>query len=250
MPLGPERIRNGGFEVAGGGVQFLPSGDPGTMPLAGGTANHPAGWNVNTGPIHWLSDQTARFYPSPPRPFQGHYFLDLTGNGANRSGGVYQRIRGRMGRTYRVSLALGMDDSRGDAGGPVEVTVTFIAYLSSQAIGQVRFRRDRYDSGGATWAVQSADTTLNVDLAEVVDEQIVAFLERQRNLASDATDPHRTVVLITAVNLTTERTEGQYHLAPSNYVGLDAVSVRQVANTLPELIEIGIDYALSVFGGR
>jgi hypothetical protein len=58
------------------------------------------------------------------------------------------------------------------------------------------------------------------------------------------------VVLVTAVNLTTERTEGQYHLAPSNYVGVDAVSVRQVANTLPELIEIAIDYALSFFGVR
>jgi hypothetical protein len=159
---------------------------------------------------------------------------------------VYQRIRGRMGRTYRVSLALGMDDNRGDAGGPVEVTVTFIASLSNQAIGQVRFRRERYDSGGARWAVKSADTTVTVDLAEIVDEQVVDFLRRQRNLTSD----HRTVVLVTAVNLTTERTEGQYHLAPSNYVGVDAVSVRQVANTLPELIEIAIDYALSFFGVR
>ncbi len=249
MPLGPERIRNGGFELTGD-RQFLPSGDPGTMPLARGTANHPPEWNVNDGPIHWLSNQTARFAPSPPRPFQGHYFLDLTGNGAKRTGGVYQRIRGRMGRTYRVSLALGMDDNRGDAGGPVEVAVTFIAYLSNEAIGQVRFRRERYDSGGARWAVKSADTTVTIDLAEIVDEQVADFLRRQRNLTSDATDPHRTVVLVTAVNLTTERTEGQYHLAPSNYVGVDAVSVRQVANTLPELIEIGVDYVLSFFGVR
>src|SRR5438105_2112432 len=95
-PLGPERVKNGGFEATD--TQFVAddaAAEPGTKYLYVETTR-PPGWLVVNGPIKWLNDENTRWH-SQLRPFEGHCFLDLTGKamgkdvGVQRHGGIGQR---------------------------------------------------------------------------------------------------------------------------------------------------------------
>jgi len=170
--------------------------DPGSMILTA-TSTLPPGWTVYDGPIMWMYDGNTR-WGGRLKAFEGSFFVDLTGNGGNRTGGLGQRIRTRPGRTYQVSLALGMDDSRGDASGPVEVRVLFVAYFTGKPIGALTFRQNRGTTGDVVWTPQSQDVALTVDPLEQLDEDIADLIARVTHLTADATDPHRTELIVLA----------------------------------------------------
>jgi uncharacterized protein DUF642 len=112
-------VSNGSFENAGG--TFVDEGG-GVMntPLTPGSALIP-GWTVTNAQLGWISNSNSYGVATP----YGSYSIDLTGNHDDSSyAGVTQTITTVPSVRYRLTLALGADQSHPANGGTKSVSVT------------------------------------------------------------------------------------------------------------------------------
>lgn len=243
-PQGPNLVSpsgyEGGFEDDRDAPRFVDdsyaNAVPGTMTLKEPTTL-PPGWQA-VHQVQWLSDWNKRWAGDAPLgPAEGGKFLDLSSTGANQDGGVVARIPLKRLRSYEVSLSLGTNEDRPYSCGPVEVVVQAIDPQTSAVLGQLRFRKERGAPGeGLQW--QKLTGTLSVGIGEPAyrpHEEAFKGPWTGGDVDTGAPDtPEGTLwFLIQMIDLTQERIPiGDANL----FVGLDAVSVRELAPSLLELL--------------
>jgi hypothetical protein len=116
-------LANGSFEDTTNFVANHPSDD--TMSLAVGSSAI-TGWKVITADIAWIGPDN----PFGITPFDGNYFLDLTGyHDSVPYGGVQQTISTVSGQQYQLAFDLGSSTTYGV---PSAITVMASAGPSSQ----------------------------------------------------------------------------------------------------------------------
>lgn len=121
-------------------------------------------------------------------------------------------------------------------------------------LGNATFRRDDTLYNVATWKVMSEDVVLNDDPEEVADEALVAAIHEQfggpwgDEADADAAGPRWMFFQVSTNDLTAER--AKIPRPPSTYVGLDAVSVRQVRMRPLEVVSVLLGLLREVFDFR